>query len=67
MIRISFCKLEIMKPRRLNNMANFLSFIITLAIFMRIMAWILKPFIKPVLGTAGIIALIVYLVRRFKK
>jgi len=47
-------------------MANFLSFIITLAIFMRIIAWILKPFIKPVLGTAGIIALILFLVRRIK-
>jgi len=48
-------------------MATFLSFIIMAAIFMRIIAWILKPFIKPVVGTAGIIALIVYLVRRFKK
>lgn len=47
-------------------MATFLSFIIMLAIFMRITAWILKPFIKPVAGTVGIIALIVYLVRRHK-
>jgi len=47
-------------------MAAFLSFIIMLAIFMRIIAWILKPFIKPVLGTAGIIALILFLVRRIK-
>jgi len=48
-------------------MATFLSFIIMLAIFMRIIAWLLKPLIKPVAGTVGIIALIVYLVRRFKK
>jgi len=48
-------------------MATFLSFIITLAIFMRIIAWILKPLIKPVAGTVGIIALIAFIVRRFKK
>lgn len=47
-------------------MATFLSFIIMLAIFMRIIAWLLKPLIKPVVGTAGIIALIVFLVRRLK-
>lgn len=47
-------------------MAEFLSFIIMLAIFMRIVAWILKPFIKPVVGTAGIVALIVFIVRRLK-
>jgi len=47
-------------------MATFLSFIIMLAIFMRIIAWLAKPFIKPVLGTVGIIALIVFIVRRLK-
>jgi len=48
-------------------MAEFLSFIIMALIFLRIIAWLLKPLIKPVAGTVGIIALIVYLVRRFKK
>ncbi|WP_300562966.1 hypothetical protein [Companilactobacillus sp.] len=47
-------------------MAIFLSFIIMAAIFLRIIAWLLKPLIKPVVGTAGIVALIVYLVRRHK-
>lgn len=45
-------------------MATFLSFIIMALIFLRIIAWLLKPLIKPVAGTVGIIALIVYLVRR---
>lgn len=48
-------------------MATFLSFIIMALIFMRIIAWLVKPLIKPVVGTAGVVALIVYLVRRFKK
>jgi len=48
-------------------MATFLSFIIMALIFMRVIAWLVKPLIKPVAGTVGIIALIVYLVRRFKK
>jgi len=48
-------------------MATFLSFIIMLAIFMRIIAWIIRPLIKPVAGTIGIVALIVYLVKKFKK
>jgi len=48
-------------------MATFLSFIIMALIFMRIIAWLIRPLIKPVAGTVGIIALIVYLVRRFKK
>jgi len=48
-------------------MATFLSFIIMALIFLRIIAWLLKPLIKPVVGTVGIIALIVYLVRKFKK
>lgn len=47
-------------------MATFLSFIIMAAIFTRIIAWLLKPLIKPVAGTVGIVALIVYLVRRHK-
>lgn len=47
-------------------MATFLSFIIMALIFMRIIAWLVKPLIKPVVGTAGIVALIVYLVRRLK-
>lgn len=47
-------------------MATFLSFIIMTLIFMRIIAWLIKPFIKPVAGTVGIIALIVFLVRRHK-
>jgi len=47
-------------------MATFLSFIIMLAIFMRIIAWIIRPLIKPVAGTVGIIALIVFIVRRLK-
>jgi len=47
-------------------MAAFLSFIIMALIFMRIIAWIIRPLIKPVVGTAGIIALIVFLVRRLK-
>jgi len=48
-------------------MAAFLSFIIMALIFLRIIAWLIRPLIKPVAGTVGIIALIVYLVRRFKK
>lgn len=47
-------------------MATFLSFIIMTLIFMRIIAWLVKPLIKPVVGTAGIISLIVFLVRRYK-
>lgn len=47
-------------------MATFISFIIMVLIFMRIIAWLAKPFIKPVVGTAGVIALIVFLVRRHK-
>jgi len=47
-------------------MATFLSFIIMALIFMRIIAWLLKPLIKPVAGTVGIIALIVFIVRRLK-
>lgn len=47
-------------------MATFLSFIIVTLIFMRIIAWIARPFIKPVVGTVGIIALIVFIVRRLK-
>lgn len=47
-------------------MATFLSFIIMALIFMRIIAWLVKPLIKPVMGTAGVIALIVFLVRRIK-
>lgn len=48
-------------------MATFLSFIIMTLIFMRIIAWLLKPLIKPVAGTLGIIALIVFIARKFKK
>nr|DAM08174.1 MAG TPA: hypothetical protein [Caudoviricetes sp.] len=48
-------------------MATFLSFIIMTLIFMRIIAWLVKPLIKPVAGTVGIIALIVFIVRRLKK
>lgn len=47
-------------------MATFLSFIIMTLIFMRIIAWLIKPLIKPVAGTVGIVALIVFLVRRHK-
>ncbi len=47
-------------------MATFLSFIIMALIFMRIIAWLVKPLIKPVAGTVGIIALIVFIVRRLK-
>lgn len=47
-------------------MATFLSFIIMTLIFMRIIAWLVKPLINPVAGTVGIVALIVYLVRRHK-
>ena len=47
-------------------MATFLSFIIMTLIFMRIIAWLIRPLIKPVAGTVGIIALIVFLVRRLK-
>lgn len=47
-------------------MAAILSFIIMALIFMRIIAWLLKPLIKPVVGTVGIIALIVFIVRRLK-
>lgn len=47
-------------------MATILSFIIMTLIFMRIIAWLAKPFIKPVVGTVGIIALIVFLVRKIK-
>jgi len=47
-------------------MAAFLSFIIMALIFMRIIAWIIRPLIKPVAGTVGIIALIVFIVRRLK-
>jgi len=48
-------------------MAEFLSFIIMALIFMRIIAWLIRPLIKPVAGTVGIIALIVFIARRFKK
>jgi len=48
-------------------MAAFLSFIIMALIFLRIIAWLIRPLIKPVAGTVGIIALIVYLVKKFKK
>ena len=47
-------------------MATFLSFIIMTLIFMRIIAWLIKPLIKPVAGTVGIVTFIVYLVRRHK-
>jgi len=47
-------------------MATFLSFIIMALIFMRVIAWLVKPLIKPVAGTVGIIALIVFIVRRLK-
>lgn len=47
-------------------MATFLSFIIMTLIFMRIIAWLVKPLIKPVAGTVGIVALIVFIVRRLK-
>lgn len=47
-------------------MATFLSFIIMTLILMRIIAWLVKPLIKPVAGTVGIIALIVFIVRRLK-
>jgi len=47
-------------------METFLSFIIMALIFMRIIAWLVKPLIKPVAGTVGIIALIVFIVRRLK-
>lgn len=47
-------------------MAVILSFIIMMLIFMRIIAWLAKPLIKPVAGTVGIVALIVYLVRKAK-
>lgn len=47
-------------------MATILSFIIMTLIFMRIIAWLAKPFIKPVVGTVGIVALIVFLVRKIK-
>lgn len=47
-------------------MATFLSFIIMTLIFMRTIAWLIKPLIKPVAGTVGIIALIVFIVRRLK-
>ncbi|WP_300560777.1 hypothetical protein [Companilactobacillus sp.] len=47
-------------------MATFLSFIIMTLIFMRIIAWLIRPLIKPVAGTVGIIALIVFIVRRLK-
>jgi hypothetical protein len=47
-------------------MAVILSFIITTLIFMRIITWLVKPLIKPVAGTFGIVALIVFLVRRLK-
>jgi len=48
-------------------MAAFLSFIIMALIFLRIIAWLIRPLIKPVAGTIGIVALIVYLVKKFKK
>lgn len=47
-------------------MAAFLSFVIMALIFMRIIAWIIRPLIKPVAGTVGIIALIVFIVRGLK-
>lgn len=47
-------------------MAAFISFIIMTLIFMRIIAWLVKPLIKPVAGTVGIVALIVFIVRRLK-
>ena len=47
-------------------MATFISFIIMTLIFMRIVAWLVKPLIKPVAGSVGIIALIVFLVKKLK-
>lgn len=47
-------------------MTAFISFIITALIFLRIIAWLVRPLIKPVAGTVGIVALIVYLLRRHK-
>lgn len=47
-------------------MATILSFIIMTLIFMRVIAWLIKPLIKPVASTAGIIALIVFILRRLK-
>lgn len=47
-------------------MATFLSFIIMTLIFMRIIAWLVKPLIKPVTGTIGITALIIFLVKKIK-
>lgn len=47
-------------------MAAILSFIIMALIFMRIIAWLVKPLIKPVAGTVGIIALITFIVRSLK-
>lgn len=47
-------------------MATFLSFIIMALIFLRIIAWLIRPLIKPVVGTVGIIALIAFIVRRLK-
>lgn len=47
-------------------MTAFISFIITALIFLRIIAWLVRPLIKPVAGTVGIIALIVFIVRRLK-
>lgn len=47
-------------------MAVILSFIITMLIFMRIVAWLARPLIKPVAGTVGIVALIVFLARKVK-
>ncbi len=47
-------------------MAAILSFIIMALIFMRIIAWLVKPLIKPVVGTVGIIALITFIVRSLK-
>lgn len=47
-------------------MATILSFIIMVLIFMRIIVWLAKPLIKPVVGTVGISALIVFIVRRLK-
>jgi len=47
-------------------MATFISFIIMALIFMRVIAWLFKPLLKPVAGTVGIIALIVFIVRRLK-
>jgi len=45
--------------------SSIFTFIIMALILLRIIAWVAKPLIKPVAGTVGIIAVLVFIKKRF--